>query len=500
MKALGELLAGIVDHAAFAALGAREVSGVFDDSRRVTPGSIFFALRGSKADGRQYVEQALARGALLVVCEGMQECAGRPIVSVPDARKALARVAIRWHELEPVDGRAKLKLLGVTGTNGKTTAAHMTREILRHAGLKCGMFGTVQNDLLTRSVSADMTTPGPIELAAMLAECAAAGGTAVVMEVSSHALDQQRACGLPFCGAAFTNLTQDHLDYHQTMDAYADAKARLFEALDERALAVVNADDPAWQRMVRDTPARVMTYGLSAAAQIRATITRDSLSGTLYRMRIEGRELALENALVGRHNVYNAMAAAGLALAAGVAPAAIEAGLNGVRNVAGRLQRVPGVKGVDVFVDYAHTDDAIRNVAGVLRPLTRGRLIIVFGCGGDRDRNKRPKMARAAAEFADAIIVTSDNPRTEDPDAIIAGILPGFDGTQRRHVVVESDRRKAIFAAMHGARAGDAVLIAGKGHEDYQIIGTTKHHFDDVETAIAAAASCQPREVETATT
>jgi UDP-N-acetylmuramoyl-L-alanyl-D-glutamate--2,6-diaminopimelate ligase len=390
-------------------------------------------------------------------------------------------------------------VLGVTGTNGKTTTVHMTRAILAAAGIKCGMLSTVQNDLCGRTVEADMTTPGPLKLAEYVRECTAHGGRALVMEVSSHALDQKRTDALPFSAAAFTNLTQDHLDYHGSMDAYGAAKARLFERLAEDATAVVNRDDPAWERMVRDCKARVVTYGLAAPPEKRsdsvaaahgicATITRDSIAGTLYRLKIDGHDLALENALVGRHNVYNAMAAAGLAQAIGVELGAIEAGLNGLRNVPGRLQRVPCVSGVDVFVDYAHTDDAIHNVAAVLRPLTRKRLIVVFGCGGDRDRTKRPKMARAAAEFAHAIIVTSDNPRTEEPRAIVDEVLTGFDDAARRRVVVEIDRRRAIHMALACAAEGDVVLIAGKGHETYQIVGTERRHFDDVETAIEAAA------------
>jgi UDP-N-acetylmuramoyl-L-alanyl-D-glutamate--2,6-diaminopimelate ligase len=334
-----------------------------------------------------------------------------------------------------------------------------------------------------------MTTPGPLQLAAMLRECVDAGATAAVLEVSSHALDQKRTDGLMFAAAAFTNLTQDHLDYHKSMESYAAAKARLFSGLSPEAVAVLNRDDPAWELMGRECRARIVTCGLSRDADIGATITRDAVGGTLYRMQIEGRELALENALVGRHNVYNAMAAAGLARAAGVELDAIAAGLGALRSVPGRLQRVPCVQGVDVFVDYAHSDDAIRNVARVLRPLTRKRLILVFGCGGDRDPTKRPRMALAAAEFADAILVTSDNPRSEEPRAIIDQILAGFDAEARRKEVVEPDRRAAIFTALDCAEEGDVVLIAGKGHETYQEVGGTRLPFDDVEVAIEGAAA-----------
>lgn len=494
MKTLGQLLEGIVPPGAWSGLADYPISGVFDDSRQVTPNSLFVSLKGVAVDGRRFIDDARQRGAAAVLGEDLPPQAGLPGISVSNARATLGRLAARWFELDRVQ-QSGFQLLGVTGTNGKSTTTHMLREIMRAAGKKCGMLGTVQYDLCSRSITADMTTPGPLLLAAYLRECANAGAHAAVMEVSSHALDQRRVEGLRFTAAAFTNLTRDHLDYHQTLEAYADAKARLFEQLDADATAVVNCDDPAHERMLRACKARVLTFSIGGQADITARITRDAINGTLYRMTIQGRDLVLENALVGRHNVYNAMTAAGLALGAGLSADEIAAGLSLVRNIPGRLQRVPGATGIDVFVDYAHTDDALRNVLSVLRPLTRGRLIVVFGCGGDRDRTKRPLMARAAAEFAHAVIVTSDNPRTEEPMAIINEILPGFDDVARRRVIVESDRRAAIQAAIAGANPGDVVLLAGKGHEDYQIIGRQKHHFDDVEVAIQAAAKVAPERV-----
>lgn len=479
------LLEGLVDAAALRPHGEISISGLFDDSRKVTPKSMFVAMRGSAADGRAYVQDAISRGAAVIVGEGVSPAEGAIAFDVPDARMAIAQIAARWFD-DRSPTSLGLKLLGVTGTNGKTTTAHMTREILRAAGERCALLGTVQIDLCGRSFSAEMTTPGPLDLLSYLREAADHAATAAVFEVSSHALAQKRADGLQFCAAAFTNLTQDHLDYHGTMESYAAAKARLFEMLPASATAIVNADDPWHERMTRDCNARVLRYTIGDRGDIRASITRDAVAGTLYRMSIDGRQLALENAIVGRHNVYNALAAAGLALAAGASVSAIERGLNSLRNVPGRLQRVPLQRPFDVFVDYAHTDDAIRNVASVLRPLTRGRLIVVFGCGGDRDKTKRPKMARAAAEFGDLIVVTSDNPRTEDPGRIIEDIFPGFDADARKRVTIEPDRRKAIESAILSAGAGDVILIAGKGHEDYQIIGREKTHFDDVEVAIQA--------------
>jgi UDP-N-acetylmuramoyl-L-alanyl-D-glutamate--2,6-diaminopimelate ligase len=315
------------------------------------------------------------------------------------------------------------------------------------------------------------------------------GATSAVMEVSSHALHQKRVDGLRFAVAAFTNLSGDHLDYHGTLEQYADSKARLFERLDEEAVAIVNADDAAGERMMRDCTARVVRYSLNdSSCAIHARITRESVDGTHYVMTIDGQDMALENAVVGRHNVYNAMAAAGLATALGATPGMIADGLASVRNVPGRLQRVPCTEGFHVFVDYAHTDDALENVLRVVRTLTRRRLIVVFGCGGDRDRTKRPRMGRVAAELADCVVATSDNPRSESPRKIIEDILAGMSPEQRGRTTVEPDRRAAICGALIAAMEGDVVLIAGKGHEDYQILGDKRIHFDDIEVAIEALA------------
>lgn len=487
-RTLGELLHGLATPEALGDLGATVASGVYDDSRRVQPGGIFVAVRGTSADGRSFVADALARGAIAVVGQDLERAASALTVNVPDARAALSTLALRWHGLAE-DGCAGLKLAGITGTNGKSTTAFMTRAILRAAGLKTGMLGTVHYDLCGRSVTAPMTTPGPLELVAYLRECVTAGARVAVMEVSSHALDQQRTAGLRFAAAAFTNLTGDHLDYHGTFENYCAAKARLFADLDADAVAVVNRDDPRHEVMIRGCRGRVVTFALDREADISARISRSTSQGTHYRIQIDGHELVLENAIVGRHNVYNAMTAAGLARALGAGFEAITAGLLSVRNIPGRLQRVPCRSAADVFVDYAHTDDALRNVLSVLRPLARRRLIVVFGCGGDRDRTKRPRMARASAEYADAILVTSDNPRTEDPRAIVDEIVAGFDDAARSRVVVEVDRARAIHAALAAAGDGDVVLIAGKGHENYQEINQRRIHFDDVEAAIQAAAA-----------
>jgi UDP-N-acetylmuramoyl-L-alanyl-D-glutamate--2,6-diaminopimelate ligase len=497
VRKLAELLNGIVDQGAYAPHGDRIVTGLFDDSRLVQPNSVFVAVSGTATDGRRFVPDAVQRGAGVVIGEGLPSLNGAVTVNVPDVRAALARLAVRWYGLD--DGPASdLRLIGITGTNGKTTTAIMTRAIIQAAGYKCGLLGTVRYDLCGRSITAKNTTPGALELAAYLRECADAGARYAVMEVSSHALDQQRAAGLHFAAAGFTNLSGDHLDYHGTLENYAAAKARLFAGLDEKAVAVLNRDDASSAIMVRDCRARTIWYSLQGPADITGSISRTTIRGTYYRMCVGGADLVLENAVVGRHNVYNALTAAGLARAVGLPLEAIEAGLSSVRNIPGRLQRVPCVSGADVFVDYAHTDDALRNVLSVLKPLVQGQLILVFGCGGDRDRTKRPRMAQAAGELADRIIVTSDNPRSEDPQAIIAEIMLGFGQQVSEAVVTEPDREAAIRLALKTAGPGDVVLIAGKGHEDYQIIGNRRIHFDDVEVTIRAAEQLARAATETA--
>lgn len=487
VRKLRELLVDLAPADVLADCGGWPITGVYDDSRHVRPDGVFVAVPGTAVDGRRFIANAVRAGATVVVGEGLSPVDGALAVSVPDARAALAKLALRWYGLAG-DGCGGLKLAGVTGTNGKSTTVYMARAILNAAGQRCALLGTVVYDLGARSVPAPQTTPGVLALAAYLREAADAGLKAAVLEVSSHALDQKRTDGLQFTAAAFTNLTGDHLDYHQTFENYRAAKARLFAGLTSQAVAVVNADDPHHGEMLRDCVARVMTYACDCDADIRATIARSTSAGTSYRLHMEGRDMPLENALVGRHNVYNALAAAGLARALGAELDAIAAGLTALRHVPGRLQRVPCDSPAEVFVDYAHTDDALKNVLSVLRPLTRRQLIVVFGCGGERDRTKRPRMAKAVSEFADLIFVTSDNPRGEDPQVIIQHVLRGFDADALRRVNVEPDRTAAIEAALAAAGHGDVVLLAGKGHETCQIVGDRRLHHDDVEAAIQAAA------------
>jgi len=469
-------------------LGDLCVSDVCDDSRQVTPGSVFAAVPGAAADGRVFIAEAAARGCVAIVADREATVPPGPVViRVTDVRWAVARLAAVFQGLTAAQDRGELHVVGVTGTNGKSTTVYMIRSLLASAGQAAAMLGTIEYDLVGRRIKASLTTPGPVVLAAHLSEAHAAGARFAVMEVSSHSLDQRRTDGIRFSTAVFTNLTQDHLDYHQTLERYLLAKRRLFDGLTDSATAVVNGDDPSSDRMIQHCPARILRYGLGERNQVRATRLESDLSGTRFLLTHPHGAFEARTHLVGRHNVYNALAAAAAGLAAGLDESALRAGLASLANVPGRLQRVDTADlGFNVFVDYAHTDDALRNVLGTVRPLTPGRLWCVFGCGGDRDRTKRPLMARAVAEAADGFIITSDNPRTEDPLAIIREIEQGLSAADRSRAATVPDRAAAIRQAVAELREGDTLVIAGKGHEDYQILGHERVHFDDAEVAAEA--------------
>ncbi|HNQ22105.1 MAG TPA: UDP-N-acetylmuramoyl-L-alanyl-D-glutamate--2,6-diaminopimelate ligase [Phycisphaerae bacterium] len=473
------------------------VTVLTDDSREVIPGAMFAAVPGNRADGARFIEAAVAAGATAVLTErNVPVPAGVLALQVPDVRVALARVAATYYGVG-TGGPRVLRLVGITGTNGKTTTAWLLRSILQAAGRRPALLGTVEYDLISRRCKAPLTTPGSIQVCRLLAEAADAGATDAVLEVSSHALDQHRCDGLAFAAGVFTNLTGDHLDYHQTMDRYLAAKRRLFAGLDAEAVAVVNADDPAWERMLTGCAARrTLRYGIDhATVEVCARGLELSRRGSRFIVEGAGPALEVGLPLIGRHNVHNALAAAAGAAALGIPPTAIRTGLEGLGGVPGRLERVepPGCP-FTVLVDYAHTDDALEHVLSVLRPLTPGRLICVFGCGGDRDRTKRPRMAAVVERNADLAVVTNDNPRSERPEAIIDEILLGFSAKPRCRVEVCPDRREAIERALTEAGPGDTVLIAGKGHEDYQLVGDQVLHFDDRETARAWLAASRMAE------
>ena len=456
-----------------------EVLGVQEDSRRVRTGDLFIARQGGGADGKAFVADAHKNGAVAVVSDGRIDGSPLPVIVVNDAGAAasvLANAALG-------DPTRHMKVVGVTGTNGKTTTTFLLRHLLAKHGVRCGLIGTCEIDDGTHSREASMTTPGPVALAEILATMRDKGCAAVAMETSSHALSQGRAAGVTFAAAGFTNLTGDHLDYHGTMEDYAAAKASLFASLPASAVAVVNADDEWSPRMLRDcraTPTRFSsTGGVADYSAKEATVRAD---GSHFKLHAPGGTAEIHMRLVGRHNIENALCAAAIAGEAfGLTPDQIAAGLADAEGAPGRLQRVDAGQSFGVLVDYAHTDDALQNVLSALKPITRGKLRVVFGCGGDRDRTKRPRMAAVAERFADAVYVTSDNPRTEDPAGIVNEIAAGF--RERPPALIEIDRRAAIRRALSDADAGDVVLIAGKGHENYQIVGTVKHAFDDADEA-----------------
>jgi len=460
------------------------VTGIASDSRRVAPGDCFVAVPGFRQDARRFTEEAVARGAALLVTEGERLDVSVPQVLVPSARRALAGLAAMYHG----HPSRQLTLVGITGTNGKTTTSYLVEALLRARG-PTGVIGTVQYVLGDERRPAGQTTPEALELQGMLAEMLARGVRGVAMEVSSHALVLDRASDLAFDVGVFTNLTQDHLDFHGTFEAYAAAKRRLFELLaaspKPRRVAVLNADDPAAAGMVRGLDLSVLRFGLGEGADVRAIEHRSSLAGIGMAVATPRGRVDIVSPLIGEHNVENLLGAVAVGLALGLEPPAVAAALARVAAVPGRFEQVRAGQPFLVVVDYAHTPDALERVLATARKLTPGRLAVVFGCGGDRDRGKRPLMGAIAARLSDRLWITSDNPRSERPEAIVEQIAEGVRGVgippDRCAALV--DRRAAIRAALRWARAGDTVLIAGKGHETYQIIGSDVLPFDDREVA-----------------
>lgn len=461
------------------------VSGLCYDSRKIKPGEVFFAIRGFKADGHNYINEAIARGAVVVVVEQIQEVEpGITQILVPDTRVAMGKMAAAYFD----HPSRRLRVIGVTGTNGKTTTTYLIKSILEQAGYGVGLIGTIQVLIGSKVVPAQRTTPESLDLQALLAEMAAHNLDYVVMEVSSHALELNRTAGLEFDTAVFTNLTQDHLDFHHDFEHYFQAKAKLFAGLMQEHVktgktAVVNFDDPYGLRMAAASSAPVYSYGIEQPAQIRAGDIHITSKGVKYQLLTPFGTVPLELSLTGRFNVYNTLAAGTACLAAGVDLAGVKAGLERVSGVPGRFELVNMGQDFAVIVDYAHTPDSLRNVLKTVRGFVENRVITVFGAGGDRDRAKRPLMGQAAAELSDYVIITSDNPRSEDPLAICReieqGVLPICGQRADFAYDIEPNRSKAIEKAIRMAAAGDVVLIAGKGHETYQEFAGYTIEFDD---------------------
>ena len=454
-----------------------DIMGVDIDSRRVKPGHLFVAVRGTQVDGHSFIPKAIEQGAVAVLCEDMPEerREGVTYVKVSSTEAAVGPVATMFYG----DPSTKLKLVGVTGTNGKTTIATLLYNMFRKFGHRCGLLSTVCNYIEDEAIPADHTTPDPIELNRLLACMVEAGCEYAFMECSSHAIAQQRIGGLKFAGGLFTNLTRDHLDYHKTFENYRDAKKAFFDSLPKTAFAITNADDKNGMVMVQNTKATVKTYSTRSLADFKAKIIECHFEG-MY-LDIDGREVGVQ--FIGKFNVSNLLAVYGAAVMLGKAPEDILLIMSTLRSVSGRLEPIRSKDGITAIVDYAHTPDALENVLNAIHEVLdgKGKVITVCGAGGNRDKGKRPLMAQEAVKQSDRVIITSDNPRFEEPQDIINDMLAGLNAQQMKKVISIADRREAIRTAAMMAEKGDVILIAGKGHEDYQEIKGVKHHFDDRE-------------------
>lgn len=494
-RQLADLLTG-VPHRLMAGHLECPVRSLTADSRQVTPGGVFVAVRGLQTDGHRFLDAALDQGASALVVEELtpqllqrvQEH-GQTVVQVQQSRQALAAIASAYYQ----HPSRYLRLIGITGTNGKTTTSYVVESILQDAAKPVGVIGTVNYRFAQQQMEALQTTPDAIRLQQLLRQMVDAGVEEVVMEVSSHALTQERIWGCSFEVCMFTNLSRDHYDYHGTEEAYFAAKARLFQDVSAR-WHVLNLDDPYGQKLVHTSQARLLTYGLASEATLKPLAVQHGLDGIRFVLPTTKGHLSIRSPLVGRHNVYNLLAGIAVAIALDLDADAITRGIARLQHIPGRLERIHVGQDFYVFVDYAHTPAALEQVLSLVRAETSGRLITVFGCGGDRDPGKRPLMGHVATTLSDNTIITSDNPRTEDAQRIIEDIVAGVDTTRAYTTVV--DRRQAITQAMDMARSQDTVVIAGKGHEDYQIIGCTRLYFDDREVVrqvlnnVRGSASC----------
>ena len=454
-----------------------EIGQIVSDSRRVVPGSLFVAVRGVAVDGHQYIASAMEKGAVAIVCEEYpKELADKAtFVVVKDSAYALGLLLSKSYG----DPSQKLKLVGVTGTNGKTTIATVLYELFRRLGYKVGLLSTVCNYIDGEAIPTDHTTPDPITLHALIARMVEAGCTYAFMEVSSHSIDQRRISGLDFDGGIFTNLTRDHLDYHKTVENYLKAKKKFFDELPAKAFALTNLDDKSGMVMLQNTQAKKLTYSLRTVADFKGKILESHFEGT--DLLINDKEVTVR--FVGRFNAYNLLAVYGAAVSLGADPDEVLVALSAMHPVSGRFETIHSPEGFTAIVDYAHTPDALTNVLNSIHEVLegKGRIITVVGAGGNRDKGKRPLMAKEAARLSDQVILTSDNPRFEEPDTIIQDMVAGLTKADLERTLCITDRAQAIKTATMLAKRGDVILVAGKGHEDYQEVKGVKHHFDDRE-------------------
>ena len=478
----------------------KEVEGIAYHSKQLEKGFLFAAIRGLEVDGHQFIEEAVQRGAGVVVSEEEREVSDRTLILVPNSRQALAKISSNFYG----DPSSRLKLIGITGTNGKTTTTYLLESILKKAGCTVGVIGTINYRFGQRITPAPNTTPESLDLQRILWEMLKGGTSHVIMEVSSHGLDLDRVFGCEFDGVVFTNLTSEHLDYHKTLEQYFESKKKLFldslaKSRKKRRFAVTNLDDPRGEEIVRGIDLPVIRYGLSPSCDITADRVISSFQGLSCRVRTPKGDLSIRSKLIGDFNVYNILAAVSVGIGMEVPLETLKEGVEGLEGVSGRFEKVENRRGLHVIVDYAHTHDALERVLLGLKHIVEngtqghGKMITVFGCGGDRDRTKRPLMGEVAGKYSDLAILTSDNPRTEDPLAILEEVEKGFKSLPLREWHLNEielwrskkgylkvpDRREAIRTAIRLAQPSDTVLIAGKGHEDYQIIGKKRLPFDD---------------------
>lgn len=456
---------------------SKEISGIQSDSRKVEPGFLFVAVRGTVVDGHNYIKGAIEKGAVAVICEEIPQEATEQctFIRVNDSAVALGKLISQWYD----NPSEKLILVGVTGTNGKTTIATLLYNMFRKMGHKVGLISTVCNYIDAEAVPTEHTTPDPLTLHSLMARMVDAGCEYAFMEVSSHSIDQKRISGLSFNGGIFTNLTRDHLDYHKTVENYLKAKKKFFDELPASAFALTNLDDKSGMVMLQNTAAKKLTYSLRTLADFKGKILESHFDGT--EMLINNREVSVQ--FVGRFNAYNLLAVYGAAVTLGEKPDDVLVILSTLHSVSGRFETIRSPKGFTAIVDYAHTPDALTNVLNGIHEVLdgNGRVLTVVGCGGNRDKGKRPMMAREAVRLSDQVILTSDNPRFEEPETIIQDMAAGLSPADMEKTLCITDRKQAIKTAIALAQKGDVILVAGKGHEDYQEVKGVKHHFDDRE-------------------
>lgn len=458
--------------------GGTEILGLAYSSQQVQPGYLFAALRGKKRDGYDFIEDALRHGASAILSEKPKPPNLKVTwIEVADAREALAFSAANFYDHPSI----KMKVIGITGTKGKTTLTYLLESILKEAGFELGVIGTINYRWSNKMFSAERTTPEAPEMQKMLSEMLDQGITHCLIEVSSHALDLKRVWGIRFDIAVFTNLSPEHLDYHESMEDYFEAKKKLFFLNTKKRTAVVNLDDPWGKKLIAELPLTTVSYGLEPAAIVRGQEYRLTDAGIKAEVDFPGGRMKVCSPLMGKHNLYNILAAFATSLALNIPAAAIKEGITALKGIPGRLEKIENTQGFQVFVDYAHTDNALRNLLETVRELKPHRILLVFGAGGDRDKSKRARMGEVAAKLADWAFLTSDNPRSEDPLAIIADIEKGFNLRGAKNYCIIPDRREAIEQALASAKKGDCVLIAGKGHEHYQIFKDRTVPFDDAE-------------------